>query len=404
MRIYLYLIAGLTSALLGWNLGQFFLTDLGFLSSFPEIVLFPCMAIALASGMVLNEIFVSSPTRPKLCLRKAIIPILIALGLGLGLGLLGGLISQIVLFPFIPIPRWLVRILSWLLIGVAVGMAEGLTWRWKSVEAGNKHRFRRRFRASVVGGLTASLIAALLFELIRSSPNLPASFRLVEDPLGFVILGLLLGLTFAITGSPSYLVALRAGAGFEYTGREFAYAQPVLTIEEEIAQANSDIEPEQELDREEEELAAGLINQKVKQLPARRPSTRPKKPKIQNSSLKFLPEIEGEEEDVIEEGLSIQLPAKAKLTIGSDPNSDIYIPDIFPYVADLVMENRQALLKPKLQSIDAITINGSRIHSTKSISLKHNYLITFFSINEDGINEDKYYRFVYYNRFLDPQA
>ena len=62
MRIYLYLLAGITSALLGWNLGQIFLTDFGFLPQFPEIVLFPCIAIALATGMVLNEIFISNPT------------------------------------------------------------------------------------------------------------------------------------------------------------------------------------------------------------------------------------------------------------------------------------------------------------------------------------------------------
>ena len=392
MRIYLYIIAGITSALLGWNLGQFLLTDLGFLSNFPEIVLFPCVAVSLASGMVLNEIFISSPTRPKLCLRKAIIPILIALGLGILSGLVGGLISQIVLLPFISVPSWTVRTLSWLLIGISVGLAEGLTWRWKSIEAGNRQIFYKRFTTSIIGGSIASLVAALIFELIRQIPDLPNAFRLIEDPFGFSILGILLGLTFSITGSPSYLVALRAGAGFEYTGNDRLNFS-VMPIEEE----NQLLRGEES----NEDLAAALFQQTPKQKTLFKKNP---KPRIQNSSLKFIPASEDEEGQIIEEGLSIQLPAKATLTIGSNKESDIYIPDIFPYVADLVLENRQAKLKPKLQSLEGITVNGNKVHSTKEILLKHNYLITFISINEDGLNEDKFYRFVYYNRFLDPQA
>jgi hypothetical protein len=392
MRTYLYIIAGITSALLGWNLGQFLLTDLGFLSNFPEIVLFPCVAIALASGMVLNEIFISSPTRPKLCLRKAIIPILIALGLGILSGLIGGLISQIVLLPFISVPSWIVRTLSWLLIGISVGLAEGLTWRWKSIEAGNRQIFYKRFRASIIGGSIASLIAALIFELIRQIPDLPAGFRLLEDPLGFSILGMLLGLTFSITGSPSYLVALRAGAGFEYMGNDHLHFS-VVPLEEENQQLRGE--------ESDPDLAAALFQQTPKQKTLYQKAS---KPKIQNSSLKFIPASEDEEGQIIEEGLSIQLPAKAKLTIGSSKESDIYIPDIFPYVADLILENRQAKLKPKMQALEGITVNGNKVYSAKEILLKHNYLITFISVNEEGLNEDKFYRFVYYNRFLDPQA
>ncbi|MGB3639362.1 MAG: hypothetical protein WBA39_17570, partial [Rivularia sp. (in: cyanobacteria)] len=71
MRIYLDILAGITSALLGWNLGQFFLTDLGLLQQIPEVILFPCVAIALAIGMVMNEILIGNPTRPKLSFRIA---------------------------------------------------------------------------------------------------------------------------------------------------------------------------------------------------------------------------------------------------------------------------------------------------------------------------------------------
>ncbi|MEY3333545.1 MAG: hypothetical protein RLZZ176_1845, partial [Cyanobacteriota bacterium] len=52
----------------------------------------------------------------------------------------------------------------------------------------------------------------------------------------------------------------------------------------------------------------------------------------------------------------------------------------------------------------AIEINSVRTKSRKTITLKHNYVLSFYTINGDDINEEKYYRFVYYNRFLDPQA
>lgn len=364
MRIYLYLIAGITSALIGWNIGQFFLTDLGILTNLPELVLFPCVAIALATGMVLNEIFISNPTRPKLCLRKAKIPLAIAFGLGLVSGLVGGLISQIVLLPFISIPTWIVRTIGWLLIGLSVGLAEGFTWRFETVEAGDKKRFRQRFITSIVGGSIASLLAALLFELIRmQGQNLPDTFKMIEDPLGFSILGLFLGLTFSVTSSPSYLVALRAGAGFEFLGDTFYISQ-------DAPKASS--------------------NQK-KTYPA-----------INKSSLKF---VSNSDDEIIEEGLSIQLPAQGKFRIGSALDSHIYIPDIPLYVADLVLERRSASLIPTSRFYRNLLVNGDRLGTNRTISLKHNYLLTFFATDEENnINEEKFYRFVYYNRFLDPQA
>ena len=214
MRIYLYILAGITSALLGWNLGQFFLTDLGLLQQIPEVILFPCVAIALAIGMVMNEILIGNPTRPKLSFRIAKTPILIALGLGLLLGLIAGGISQILFLPQIRIPTLIVRTFGWLIIGLSVGLAEGLSWSWHSMEAGDSKRFRQRLATSVVGATVASLIAAGLFELIRTSFGaMPSELRGIEDPLGFAILGLFLGLVFSITNSPSYLGALRSWYG-----------------------------------------------------------------------------------------------------------------------------------------------------------------------------------------------
>lgn len=359
MRIYLYTLAGITSALIGWNLGQFFLTDLGLFKQFPEIILFPCIAISLAIGMVMNEIFISNPTRPKLSFRIAKTPLLIALGLGLLAGLIAGIISQILFLPQIHVPTPIVRTLGWLLIGSSVGLAEGLTWRSHSMEAGDPKRFRQRFITSVIGAIGASLVAAGLFELIRKMGTIPADFKGTEDPLGFAILGFLLGLVFSITNSPSYLGALRAGAGFEYTGPNYE------DIDTQLKTVKSPF------------------------------------PYIDKSVLKFVSDGEA---DKIEEGLSIQLPATGTIKIGSAVNnSHIYIPELPLHVADLVLKKREAVLCPYPDFYQTIEVNGLRLNSGKNISLKHNYVLTFHSIKMDG-NDEKIYRFVYYNRFLDPQA
>ena len=87
---------------------------------------------------------------------------------------------------------------------LSVGLAEGLTWRWHSTEAGDRKRARHRFIVSLAGGIIASLFAALLFEFVRSSlSELPFCFKSDRRiPLGFAILGLLLGLTFGLSNSP----------------------------------------------------------------------------------------------------------------------------------------------------------------------------------------------------------
>jgi hypothetical protein len=368
MRIYLYLIAGVTSALIGWNIGQFLLADIGLFRSVPEVVLYPCIAISLAIGMVLNEIFISSPTRPKLCLRKAVIPLFIALGLGLVIGLLSCGIAQILFLPFFRIPAVIVRTFSWLLIGIAVGLAEGLTWRWETVEAGDKKRFRNRLIASIGGAMGASFIAAMMFELVRLLlQEMPKNLRLAEDPIGFSVLGLLLGLTFSLTGSPSYLVALRAGSGFEYVSRGFAQMMPKSI-----------------------NLNKGY-------------------PSINQSVLSF---VSDSTIDKIEEGLSIKLPGKGSLKIGSGKDCDICIPSLGDHVATIEMKSREAILIPHILYFNAIAINGEPLTVKKNIALKHNYLVTFYPLidpennpeNQDFINYEKYFRFVYYNRFFDPQG
>jgi hypothetical protein len=360
MRSYLYILAGITSALIGWNIGQVFLTDLGLLKQFPELILFPCIAVWLAVAMVFTEIFISSPTRPKLCWRIALLPISIAAGLGILAGLIAGGIAQIVLLPEIRFDTRILRIVCWLFIGASTGIAEGVTWRWHSIEAGDAKRFWQRFQTSLIASVAASLAAALIFEILRQIGAFPPAFKGVEDPIGFAILGMLLGFAFSRSTSPSYMAALRAGTGFEYTGENY-----------DAQFGSSNIAP-----------AYPAIDK-------------------QEAKLKF---VSDSESDKIEEGLSIQLPEKGVIRIGSAPKANIQIPGLPLHVADLEMKAREAILKPNPKSYGSIAVNGDRLNSRKDISLKHNYVITFYPKDEYTANEQKFYRFVYYNRFLDPQA
>ncbi|MEO0770011.1 MAG: hypothetical protein AAFY72_11370 [Cyanobacteria bacterium J06649_4] len=357
MRVYLYILAGLTSALIGLSIGQFFVEDVGILNnSAEELIIFPCVAISLAVGLVLNEIFLSTPTRAKLNFRLAPVPLAIAAALGLVFGLIAGAIAQILFLPQLNIPAAFIRTIGWLCIGSSVGFAEGFTWRWRSIEAGNKRRFYQRLKTSVIAGTVAGLAAALLFELIRLVLGSGLGVTGIEDPIGFSILGILLGLAFSLTVSPSYMVALRAGAGFEYVDRS-------------------------------------LIPDTGVPLPPA--------PRI-NNSLNFI----SSEIKEIEEGLSIQLPGAGKVQVGSASNADIYIPNIAEHAAQIELHARTATI----QALDdEIVVNGERLGARQSTALKHNHILTF-RVNQPPENNDEplyrkgFYRFVYYNRFLDPQA
>jgi hypothetical protein len=364
MRIYLYILAGICSSLIGWNIGQFILSDIGWLKQLPIFVLFPCIAISLAMGMVVNEIFISNPTRPKLSLRKAIIPSCLTIGLGLVAGSIAAGISFILFLPQISTPELLVRILGWTLIGFSVGLAEGFSWRLHSLEAGDRKRWKKRFITSILGATGASFIAAVFFEFIRFAlGKMPDNFRSLEDPVGFAILGALLGLVFSITNSPSYFAALRAGAGFESV--------------EKVTEA---------LDRTVEAETEDL-------------------PTIQ-SPLRF---VSLGDTEAIEEGLSIQLPSTGEISIGGDQDRDkIYLPGLPKSIARLKLQNRSTTLIADRDYRELIEINGKPHRSDRPVALKHNQVLTFSTPITDRHTTNEYqpsfYRLVYYNRFLDPQA
>ncbi|BAS59495.1 hypothetical protein NIES2135_09760 [Leptolyngbya boryana NIES-2135] len=352
MRTILYFLAGMISALIGWNLGQLILYDLNWLQPFPMLVLFPCVAASLAVGLVINEIFLSNPTRLTVNFKIARKPLLIAAGLGLGSGFTIGAILTLIVWFSPAIPTWLLRVSSWLVIGAVVGFAEGLTWRWRSQEAGDSRRFQQRLMSSIALGTLASLVAAVIFELLwQFSRSEMMKFRRIEDPIGFTLLGALLGLALSIATSPSYMAALRAGTGFEFTGPNYdPDPQPYASY-----------------------------------------------PRINHDLLKFV--SEEPEEKQIEEGLSIQLPPRGKFLIGSGSGANIQIPHLPPHVANLNVEPRSVKLIPNNTCYDTISIDGERLDSRRTITLRHNTILAFYSQDDK-----KCFRFVYYNRFLDPLA
>ena len=380
LRIWLYIIAGITFPLIGWNIGELLVTDLGLgqEAQIKEIIIFPSVSISLAIGMVVNEIFVSNPGRFKLCLRKMIVPVLMALGLGIVFGLAGGGIYQLLFY--LKQEASLVRMCSWIFIGLCVGLAEGLSWSWYSIEAGNKKRFVQRLVASISSAVIASLLAAFIFEWFRRSDLIERqSLGQLDDPIGFSLLGLMVGLTFAFTNSPSYLAALRAGAGFEFK-------RHISTID---TGATKPIE---------------------------------KKPSIDHSTIQFVGKgnttYDANDNDGlglplndtylnIQEGLSIQLPGKGQVNIGSEKNqkAQIILPGVAIHVGFIKMEGRNAYFAPNAKFYESVYINGEAFDLPEPKTLKHGSVIKICKLNEEGgINEEEFYRFVYYNRFLDPDS
>jgi hypothetical protein len=355
IRTYFYTLAGIISALFGWNIGQIILSDLSRIfpalqgwKQMPEAVLFPCIAASLAFGLVLTEVFLSNPTRSRLNLRVGILPVSLAVGLGVLSGFLAGLLIQILFLPQLQIPPSIVRTIGWLFIGFFTGLAEGWTWQWRSIEAGDRSRFKRRLINSIVFSSLASITAALFFEGLRTIGLLGQNLYTWEDPVGFAILGAVLGIAFSVTSSPSYMAALRAGGGFEFTD------SPSFAIT----------------------------------------------PAIQKPFLRFV--SDGDRDD-IEEGLSIQLPGQGKISIGSASDCHIRLPGVSGQMAEIEILKREAVLTAGRQQQSNIEVNGEKLTS-RSKSLRHNSVLTFYTTDPSKANEKSFFRFVYYNRFLDPQS
>lgn len=349
-RFAFYTLSGLISALIGWSLGQVFLIDVGkffnqfsllkdFLANFPpDVILLPVVAACLAVAMVVVEIFLNNPTRYK-ANQRILPPYLWAAVVA---GLVAGLVSAVFTWMLYASaqPSGVVRVISWSLIGLFTGLGESISWQFRSIE-GETSKAKKRILRVTLFGLVAGLIAAIIVEIIRSIIKLGG----IEDPVGFLILGLSLGAFLSFGTSPSYQAALRAGYGFE------------IYIDQ-----TGDF------------------------------------PKIK-APLRFVTEDSDEEERYIEEGLSIQLPSKLEkpLLIGSDTAADIYIPHLPQKCASLKLKKRNWIIK--CLNEDSLRINQDLKLRGEEATLRHNQIITLYSKNAKN-----FYRFVFYDRFLDPEA
>lgn len=381
-RLSYYILSGIVAALFGWSLSQIFLIDLANLfKQLPflkdslnyfhdDIVLFPIVAACLAGAMVIADIFMSNPTRYKANRRELPPYLWRAIGIGLGAGLLSALISWILYAS--NLPKELVRVVAWCLIGFFTGLGESIVWRFRS-EEGETSKANRRMIRVILCGLIAGFVAAVLIEIIRR----PIELKGWEDPLGFFILGLSLGAFLSFGTSPSYQAALRAGQGFEFYFDKSG-----------IQQDNN--EEQQNQSKEQEKKTKQQQDKNEKHLP-----------KLQNPLLRFVTEdTEDDEEKVIEEGLSIQLPTTLEkpIFIGSDPQADIYIPNIPSKCASLTQKNRMFILKCLTE--DSVRVNQDLKIKNESVTLRHNQIITLYYETDNSM----FYRFVFYNRFLDPEA
>ncbi|MFN6460762.1 MAG: hypothetical protein RMZ41_002810 [Nostoc sp. DedVER02] len=359
-RLGFYISAGIFSALVGWSVSQIIWIDLiSFLRWFLQIfglgstkftlpslliltVITPCMAIA----MVAMEIFISNPTRYKAnwrilwptYLRAVIIT-----------GIISGTLLSLLNWQLL-VSNWSsihVRLLSWGLIGLFVGLAESVSWSFRSIE-GSGSKARNRILQSTILGIFAGLLAATIYSNIRQY------FGEYQEPVGFALLGILLGGCLSFTSRPSYQVALRAGYGFE------------------SVPTNS-----------------GLFSQ----INCKR---------FSHKVFGFVPIPEGKNNNQIEEGLSIKLPTSASvkkpIIIGSNHDADIFIPGIPEKCLSLWFESNGVNIKCEHEK--AVEIQQKKLSEGDTTTLRHNQILTLYH----KTNSEEFYRFIFYDRFLDPQA
>jgi hypothetical protein len=354
-RALFYTLSGIVSAIIGWFLSQILLIDLGqlFIKDAllfnPDFILLPVVGACLAVAMVVTEIFLSNPTRYR-ANRRVLPPYFWG---ALATGAVAGLISAVCtsLLYSTGTPSGIIRVAAWSLVGFFTGLGESLSWRLRSIEASSSQA-NQRIKKAILFGFGAGFGAAVLVEILRSGMQLGG----YEDPAGFLVLGLMLGLSLSFATAPTYQVALRAGKGFEPPSSEA------------IVSTNS-------------------------------------RPELRNNNLRFATRSSS---SVIEEGLSIKLPSQttSPIIIGSGDRVDIYIPKIPEECACLAVKNRQVTLTCWVHN--KVQIKNLRMNQGDPKTLIHNQIITFYHENENrqpNEEEDtKLYRVVFYDRFLDPQA
>ncbi|NET43463.1 hypothetical protein [Okeania sp. SIO2B3] len=396
MRNWLYFIVGLLASVLGWSFSQILLVDfkpiwdsldLTFFAQYPYLIKFFIVTIFLAVAMVMAEVFFSHPTRLKQGWKVLKLPLRFAIVASILGAILSGIISFVLKLTIFP--AWTIRLIDWLIIGLVIGFAEGITWllrTWsklvlnKTTIGGIQNdttKVINHFVKSICLSLIVSLIVFIFSEII-----------IKQDIWSFILLGTMLGFALSFTESPNSQFALKAGYGFE-----------------RISGGNT---------------TTNNLNRQT----------------YKDRRLKLVYAPSGNQL-TIQEGLSIELPKTGNIIIGSDvEQADIIVNDLPGQIATIKINGRNATIEnfsnnilKKLPSEIVIkppeTVNNTApnpyanisnqpensspnldkdlelIDYPNEIELYHNTVITLYTKNQSS---RKYVRFVFYDRFLDPEA
>jgi hypothetical protein len=180
------------------------------LAVFLAIVMATFVAIAIGGGVSLA----SGLTNPNLA------NLLKRLGLGFAGGLLGGLLGSILgacifgLLQAVPVLGFLSRVLGWTLIGVGVGVTEGIF-----------DRNIKKIRNGLFGGAVGGFLAGLFFVPISYVIGNPMSSR----AFAFVLLGLCIGLFIGLAQVILKEAWLTVEQGFR-AGRQMILGQDQITM------------------------------------------------------------------------------------------------------------------------------------------------------------------------------
>jgi|GEM_PF-6617169 len=318
-RLLLYILSGIVSALISWDIAQIMLglarsISGGTLPFRPDFILLPVLAFFFAITMVATEIFLSNPTRYRnnfQTLRSYFLKTILSAALS---GLFAA-ISTFILYEMTRLSAQDVKIIAWSIVGLCTGLCEGLSWRSRSTQGLTAKGTKRIYNTIVFGSMTG-FAAAILTEQLSQNKVFPSTYN---EPISFFIFGCILGAFLSIATSPTFQVALRAGEGLE------------------------SINPER------------LKEDTVKR----------ERPKLkQTNTLQFVIEppnegLNSKEADVIEEGLSIQLPIGKPITIGGDKdNDDIYLPGIFKTLREYEVTYKQKDAKQATEYKTILTVTS----------------------------------------------
>ncbi|NEP77435.1 MAG: hypothetical protein F6K39_04175 [Okeania sp. SIO3B3] len=400
IRNWLYFIVGLLASVLAWSFSQVLLVDfkpiwdsldLTFFAQYPYLIKFFILTIFLAVFMVMAEVFFSHPTRLKQGWKVLKFPLIIAIIASILGASLSGIMSFVL--KLTGSPALIIRLIDWLIIGGIIGFAEGITWllrTWNKLVFDKVRRGGETDMTKVINHFVKSIFLSLLVSFIVF---IFSEINTKQDVWSFTLLGSMLGLALSFTESPNTQFALKAGYGFE-----------------RIAGGNT---------------TTNNLNRQT----------------YKDRGLRLVYVPPGNQPFTIEEGLSIEFPKTGSIVIGSDvEQADIIVDDLPHKIATIKINGRKATIKSFSKNIlkkfpSEVVIkppepvnniapnpyatafnnvsnqsqnnppnldqDSELINYPNEIELYHNTIITLYTKNQ---NYRKYVRFVFYDRFLDPEA